>query len=194
MYLPWIPATLVANGHRVFPTFQASGLAVESGKNKITSWSSWSSGITAVPIKPVNDADATVEQGPLDTDPSTVTRIPATGPTKYHRRFMLPETISLVQKYMFAESQQGMSQEHLLSLGKGVPGSGIDKIGTRDWYVATVDALRTYFGPEKDMISESVAHGHARLDVRIWWGERDNMVPRKARGKSKNSFSPRTDG
>jgi hypothetical protein len=188
MYLPWIPATLVANGHRVFPTIQASGLALESGKNKMSSWSSWSSESTAALIEPVEDAHATLEQGPLDTNPSTVTRIPAAGRTKFHHRFMLPETINLVQKYMFAESQQGMSQEHLLSLGKGVPGSGKDKIGTRDWYAATVDALRTPFGPKKDMILDSVTHGHARLDVRIWWGELDGIVPRKARGKSKKQL------
>jgi hypothetical protein len=107
----------------------------------------------------------------------------AAGHTGFLRRFMLPETISLVQTYMFAESQQGMSQEHLLCLGKGVSGSGKDKIGTREWYAATIGAFETHYGAEEDETEDSIFHDRPKLAIKIWWGELDTMVPREARGE-----------
>jgi hypothetical protein len=87
-------------------------------------------------------------------------------------QFMSAETLKLMRSYMFAESQQGMSQEYLLCLGKGLSGTGADRIGTREWFAAVITAVQAPFG-NVDI---------PKLDVKVWWGENDGLVPREAQG------------
>jgi hypothetical protein len=95
------------------------------------------------------------------------------GTTKFIARFMSPESAKLMRTYMFAESQQGMSQEYLLCLGKGIGGTDATKTGTRKWFAATIVALQAPIARD--------------VNFKVWWGGSDGIVPRKARGMHSSS-------
>ena len=81
------------------------------------------------------------------------------------------EVWKLAEQYMWVEDQQGISQEHLLCLGKGVRGAGVTQTGSNEWMAAAIEQIE----------NRAAATG-VKLQVRLWWGEKDAMIPRGARG------------
>ncbi|KZO98785.1 alpha/beta-hydrolase [Calocera viscosa TUFC12733] len=63
----------------------------------------------------------------------------------------------------FAESLQGMSQEHLLCLGRGGPVN-------EAWYRQIVADIAKGYAERQDKVM-----------IESWWGENDGMVPKKGR-------------
>lgn len=96
----------------------------------------------------------------------------------------------LLEKYLWIENQRGIGQEHLLCLGKGVRGSGASKIGSKAWYAETIGGLRA--APPNSMGEANTKGVAPRIQVYVWWGDEDGMVPRKARGVSLSLKTSRT--
>jgi hypothetical protein len=116
--------------------------------------------------------------------------LPAATLTKYQAELSYhdPETdktIDVATEYRNAERQQGIGQEHLLCLGKGTPiqqfGDVQCEVGSRPWVKWSLDEIRRQIGPDQE-IPETI-------DVHIWWGEKDSVVPRSARGMFPRSQS-----
>jgi hypothetical protein len=154
VYLPLIPAFLIANEHSIIPSLlpfiQNFGNSFSVAKTLLSSSTS---------------SLASVHSPGEDT--------PQTQPKHEMLSYLYPEIHQLIGKYMWAEEQQGISQEHLLCLGKGVQGNGTAKVGSREWIErATRELKLTAQQGREDM----------KLNVHVWWGSGDGMVPRNARG------------
>jgi hypothetical protein len=167
VYLPWIPASVVASAHLFVPFFQASGNVLSGSKDWISALPSWSSSSTTSPPTST-EAMSKPERKPTE-------EMVLEEGSRIARRFMPPKTIKLLQEYTFAESQQGLSQEYLLCLGKGVTGSGAHKSGSREWYAAVIDTLQIHFRSASEPT-------RSRLAIKTWWGDNDGLIPRDARG------------
>ncbi|EIN12278.1 hypothetical protein PUNSTDRAFT_118188 [Punctularia strigosozonata HHB-11173 SS5] len=87
------------------------------------------------------------------------------------------ESEDLVSKYRVAESMQGMGQEHLLCLGKDVPvqqfGDVKCKVGSREWMQWTLAEIGRQVASTENTVQ--------KVEVHVWWGEKDGLVPKSAR-------------
>jgi hypothetical protein len=165
VWLPLVPAGLVANSHKVVPAFGASVELFSGSKDLFASLLSAARSAVVSSSQKTHQKSTDVEEESYTFD---------SGQTGYLRRSMGLETLRLAQTYMHAESVKGLSEEYLLCLGKGVEDSGAQKAGSREWLAASVSSFGAAFG---DGVRPPLA-------VMLWWGENDGMVPREARGET----------
>jgi hypothetical protein len=152
-YLPYVPEYLINNEHNILPSLLP---AMDMLGSLVSGGVSLLSAMSAPPLP--------------ESEPKHV----AVGaPQRRLLKHQYPETYKLLLQYMWAEEQQGISQEHLLCLGKGVKGEGTTQVGSREWMRATIESFRPL---------PTDGERPVRYWVRVYWGAEDAMVPQDARG------------
>lgn len=161
-YLPYLPASIISREHVVLPGLLLSVSSIEHTllPSVLSVGTALSRGASFLSSVSVPRKSTSREADPTAANLSAAKRMDH----PYH------EVWKLAEKYMWAEDQQGISQEHLLCLGKGVHGAGVTQTGSKEWMAAAIEQI----------CNRAAATG-VKLQVRLWWGKKDAMIPRGAR-------------
>ncbi|WOO82616.1 uncharacterized protein LOC62_04G006096 [Vanrija pseudolonga] len=169
--LDWVPSRVLATQDITLPyivpavksmedAYGATSRAVGSALGAVKSW--WGgqpapqSTEAAPQTVPNPDADGIpVPEEELETGEDEAPR----------GRLWAPSAKYLTMDYLYAEDFSGIGQEYLLCLNRGAQDSG------PEWFKAELESVAASV---RDAQDPKVS---VKLDIMVWWGEQDGMVP-----------------